>query len=268
MIVHTNNLPKGRCKYANNVTFTAFVCKLQSYNTACQPMQRPPNRASKLQAHAMSCKDMQPEPQLQFRHTSPPASDEEPTQVQPLQSILKEPKYTKNITFGKSLSKSPQDQTDENTSTPSQQDLPKTPTDKAQENLLKCHLQYGHMPFGILVQATQQGILPKNIITKEYPKCPSCLYGKSTWHAWRTQNPSRNDRTTGNQAMCNVVSVDQMESSIPGFLGQNTGQLTWKRYKIATVFVDQASKLGYVYIQQSTAAASTIQAKKAFEAYA
>ena len=47
----------------------------------------------------------------------------------------------------------------------------------------------------------------------------------------------------------NVVSVNQMESSIPGFLGQNTGLLTWKRYKIGTIFVDQASKLGYVYVQ-------------------
>ena len=65
-----------------------------------------------------------------------------------------------------------------------------------------------------------------------------------------------------------VVSVDQMESSTPGFLGQNTGQLTRKCYKIATIFVDQASKLGYVYVQQSTDAASTIQAKKAFEAHA
>ena len=46
-----------------------------------------------------------------------------------------------------------------------------------------------------------------------------------------------------------VVSVDQMESSIPGFLGQNTGRLTRKHYKIATIFVDQASKLGYIYVQ-------------------
>ena len=59
-----------------------------------------------------------------------------------------------------------------------------------------------------------------------------------------------------------------MESSTPSFLGQNTGQLTWKCYKIATVLVDQASKLGYVNVQQSTNAAATIQAKRAFEAYA
>ena len=105
----------------------------------------------------MSHEDMQLEPQLQFRDTPPLASKEESTQVLPLQSILKEPKYSKNVTFSESLSKSlsesPQEQTDENASTSSQTDLPKTRTDKAQENLLKCHLQYGYMPFGILVQA-------------------------------------------------------------------------------------------------------------------
>ena len=172
-------------------------------------MQETPNQASKLQAYAMSHEDMQPEPQLHFCDTSPLASDEEPTQVQPLQSILKEPKYTKNVTFGESLSESPQDQTDENTSTPSQQDLPKTPPDKAQENLLKCHLQYGHMPFGILVQAAQQGILPKNIITKEYPKCPSCLYGKSMCRTWRTKIPHGIIAPLWTKPG-NIVSADQM----------------------------------------------------------
>ena len=123
------------------------------------------------------------------------------------------------------------------------------------------------MPFSILVQAAQQGILPKNIITKDYPKCPSCLYGKSTRHAWRTKTPHRMIAPLVTKPG-NVISVDQTESSTPGFLGQNTGRLTQKCYKIATIFVDQASKLGYVYVQQSTNAASTIQAKKVFEAYA
>ena len=101
-IVHTNDLPKGRCTCNNNVTFTAFVRKFQSYNNACQPVHSSPDRASKPQAYAMSCEDMQPEPQLQFHDTSPPASDEEPSQVQPLQSILKEPKYSKSVSFNES----------------------------------------------------------------------------------------------------------------------------------------------------------------------
>ena len=215
----------------------------------------------------MSRKSMLPELQLQHRDTSPPASDEEQPQVQPLQSILKEPKYSKSVSFDESPTESTQEQTKDDSSAPNNKDTMKTPTDKAQQNLLKCHLQCGHMPVGILVQAAQQGILPKNIITKEYPKCPSCLYGKSTRRAWRTKTPHGTIAPLATKPG-NVVSVDQMESSTPGFLGQNTGRLTRKHYKIATVFVDQASKLGYIYVQQSTDAAATIQAKQAFEAYA
>ena len=46
-----------------------------------------------------------------------------------------------------------------------------------------------------------------------------------------------------------------------------TGSLTTKRCKYATVFVDQTTKLGYVYLQKSTDADETIKAKWAFEEY-
>ena len=47
-----------------------------------------------------------------------------------------------------------------------------------------------------------------------------------------------------------------------------TGKLTTKRYKYATVFVDQASRLGYVYLQKTASAEETLLAKYAFERYA
>ena len=47
-----------------------------------------------------------------------------------------------------------------------------------------------------------------------------------------------------------------------------TGKLTTKRYKYATVFVDQASRLGYVYLQKTATAEETLLAKDAFERYA
>lgn len=46
-----------------------------------------------------------------------------------------------------------------------------------------------------------------------------------------------------------------------------TGKLTTKRYKYATVFVDQFSRLSYVYFQTTATAEETILAKRAFEAY-
>ena len=43
------------------------------------------------------------------------------------------------------------------------------------------------------------------------------------------------------------------------------GFITSKRYTVATVFVDQATRYGYVYLQSSTAADETLLAKRAFE---
>lgn len=64
------------------------------------------------------------------------------------------------------------------------------------------------------------------------------------------------------------VSVDQMVSPVPGLVAQITGFLTKQRYRHATVFVDQASRLGYVYLQKTATAEETILAKQAFEEYA
>jgi hypothetical protein len=64
------------------------------------------------------------------------------------------------------------------------------------------------------------------------------------------------------------VSVDQLESPVPGFVGQNKGSFFRKRYKVATIFVDHFSRLSYVYLQESTTGAETLLAKRAFEAYA
>jgi hypothetical protein len=61
--------------------------------------------------------------------------------------------------------------------------------------------------------------------------------------------------------------VDQLESPTPGFVGQIKGWLTTKRYCMGTVFVDHHSRLTFVYMQFSTTAEETVNAKKAFEAF-
>lgn len=65
-----------------------------------------------------------------------------------------------------------------------------------------------------------------------------------------------------------LVSVDQLISPTPGLVVQMTGILTKQRYTCATVYVDQYSGLGYVYLQKSTKADETIKGKLAFETYA
>ena len=46
------------------------------------------------------------------------------------------------------------------------------------------------------------------------------------------------------------------------------GKLTTKRYKYATVHVDQFSKCGYLWLQQSASVDDTLLGKKAFERWA
>jgi hypothetical protein len=65
-----------------------------------------------------------------------------------------------------------------------------------------------------------------------------------------------------------VVSVDQLESSVPGLLGQITRNLTRKRIVGTSVYVDQASDLGYIYHHTSMSSEETVKGKEAFEQYA
>lgn len=59
-----------------------------------------------------------------------------------------------------------------------------------------------------------------------------------------------------------------MESRSVGFVAQMKGILTKGRYRVATVFVDHHSRLGYVHLQKDSTLAETLKAKHAFETYA
>ena len=52
-----------------------------------------------------------------------------------------------------------------------------------------------------------------------------------------------------------LVSVDQLVSSVPGFIAQEQAnvryKLTRRRFKAATVFVDHYSRLSYVHVHTS-----------------
>ena len=65
-----------------------------------------------------------------------------------------------------------------------------------------------------------------------------------------------------------VVSVDQLKSTTPGFVTQLKGLLMTQRYNYATIFVDQFSKLSFVFLQKWLTSAETILAKQSFEHFA
>jgi hypothetical protein len=54
-------------------------------------------------------------------------------------------------------------------------------------------------------------------------------------------------------------------SPTPGLIAQMTGKLTTKRYKYATIYVDQYSRYSFCYLQKTATAEETIEGKKAFE---
>ena len=62
-----------------------------------------------------------------------------------------------------------------------------------------------------------------------------------------------------------VVLVDQLESTSPGFIAQLKGTLTQQRYKYATIFVDQFSQYNFVYLQKRVTSQESVMAKHAFE---
>jgi hypothetical protein len=60
-----------------------------------------------------------------------------------------------------------------------------------------------------------------------------------------------------------IVSVDQMQSTVPGLVGQIKGILTQQQYHYVTVFADQFSGLIFVHLQKTSSGEETLDAKMA-----
>ena len=134
------------------------------------------------------------------------------------------------------------------------------------DELLRWHFKLGHAPFKLLQRMASQGDLPKRLATVIPPFCAACKYGKQTKRPWRTKGPQGHIRTTTQPGQ--VVSVDQLESTTPGFVAQLKGLLTTQCYNYATIFVDQYSKLSFVFLQKRITSAETVLAKQSFECFA
>ena len=132
--------------------------------------------------------------------------------------------------------------------------------------LLMAHHRFQHISFSKLQEMARQGILPQRLAQYKIPSCSTCLYGKATKRAWRSKQGKQRKRNKTLKPG-EVISVDQMVSPVPGLIAQMVGFLTKQRYKYATVFVDQASRMGFVYLQKTCSAEETIEAKRAFEQY-
>ena len=111
------------------------------------------------------------------------------------------------------------------------------------------------------------GLLLARLAKCNIPFCAGCCFGKLRRKPWRTKTkPKVTPKQVSAPGEC--VSIDQLEATTPGLIGQIKGWLINKRYAAATIFVDHASSLSYVYIHQSLTSEETVKAKQAFEAYA
>ncbi|CAJ1959006.1 unnamed protein product [Cylindrotheca closterium] len=142
----------------------------------------------------------------------------------------------------------------------------KQPTTDSQQ-LLRLHHQMGHISFAKLQSMAKQNIIPRRLANADIPRCTACCFAKATRRQWREKRRKHwtKERTVTRPG--EVISVDQLVSPSPGLIAQISGTLTKKRYKYATVYVDQYSGLSFVYLQKTATADETIEGKKAFEAY-
>ena len=145
---------------------------------------------------------------------------------------------------------------------------PPSTMDDNTQMLLKLHQRMGHISFKKLQILAKEGAIPKQLAKCDIPVCTSCTYSTMTKRPWRGKRRHNYSPATQPLTPGEVVSVDQMVSPTHGFVAQMTGILTVQRYKYATVYVDQASKLGYTYLQKTATADETIKGKIAFELYA
>jgi hypothetical protein len=131
------------------------------------------------------------------------------------------------------------------------------------------HYRLGRLPFTTINRMSKKGELPKKLSKCPDPMCTAYIYGQMTRRPWRYQaDPARLDkqRTINQPGEC--VSIDQMESPIPGFIAQIKGTPTKAHYNSATVFTDHYSDVTFIHLQRSTNAQETLEAKHAFEQWA
>jgi hypothetical protein len=138
---------------------------------------------------------------------------------------------------------------------------------KDMQDMMKVHQDIGHISFHKIRELAKQGALPARFAKCDIPVCTSCMYAKMTKRQWKGKNRN-NYSPPSTPKPGEVVPVDQMVSATHGLVAQMTGILTKARYKYATVYVDQGSRLGYTYLQKSATAEETIKGKIAFELFA
>ena len=131
--------------------------------------------------------------------------------------------------------------------------------------MLKVHYKLGHLPSSKIKVMAANGTLDVRMASCRIPVCTACSYSKATRKPWRNKKPNHHIGTQGTTVPGACISVDQMESPIPGLVAHMKGNPTTCCHKLATIFVDHCSRMGYIHLQKNLKANDTLQTKEAFE---
>ena len=92
------------------------------------------------------------------------------------------------------------------------------PTPKAE--LLAWHYHLGHLSFARIRKLAERGDLPGHLGRVHPPKCAACMFGKATRRPWRMKAPLNANLIPPVKKPGDVVGIDQLISSTPGFIAQ------------------------------------------------
>jgi transposase InsO family protein len=149
-----------------------------------------------------------------------------------------------------------------------------------QQEYMRWHYKLNHASQKVMTRMANKGMLPSYItrilktMDKQCRKGPICndCYGASAartpWRAKPNQQMKQTEDRRASLSPGDVVSVDQLETSTPGFISQITGILPRQRIVGSTIFVNQASNMGYVHHHLSMSSEETVRAKESFERHA
>ena len=90
------------------------------------------------------------------------------------------------------------------------------------------------------------------ILTKILAMCvilvfSPCLYTRINRRPWMQSSKKNMDKEKDPERPGDVILVDHIRSPTPGLIAQMTGFMTTKRYHYTTLYLDQASRLSYIY---------------------
>lgn len=132
--------------------------------------------------------------------------------------------------------------------------------------LIRWHHRLGHLSFVKMRVLIMLRIPPKELLTVKTQMCASCKAEEMTKKLTRVKGSEKNNKLKEVCSPGECISVDELESRTPGFIGVLKGFLTKKRYTYAAIFVDHCNGYTYIHLQISTNSEVMVKEKEAFEA--